>query len=165
VILAAVELPARSTDSLDTSVLTLAGALAAAEGAQLLVVHAWSLIGEPIVSCPIRGVGPSRARQLLMGVRHEHEARMEALLVEAGAPSDAHWRVIHGSRTDVVETTLERTHADVLVMGYRSRGGFWGALHGNLAEGFLGRPELSVLAVRPGVWAGAEAPLAAAHHP
>lgn len=148
VVVAAVELRGETTDPVDRAVLRLGSVVARAEGARLLVVHAWSLIGETIVECPTWGVGPTRSRHLLGRLREEHQTRLQTLLAleEVAPPPECVMR--KGVAARVIREALHRTCADVLVAGYRGRTGFWGFLQGNLVEGFLGTPGLSVLVVR-----------------
>lgn len=150
VVVAAVELREDAPESLDEAVLGTAVALAAAEGANLVVTHAWGLIGEPILTCPTRGLGPVRARRVLAQVHGEHRARLAGLLRAAGrVDMEAHAITGKGDALRVIRDTIRRVAADTLVLGYRGRSGVWGALRGNLAESFLGTPGLSVLTVRP----------------
>ena len=155
VVVAAAALPTPEPDALDLEVVAMADALARAEGARLLVVHGWSLIGESIVSCPVRGLGGSRTRRILVRLRRERQQRLESLLLAASPDAGTRWILAKGSAADALRTTLTRTGARALVMGYRGRLGPWGTIRGNLAEDFLAVPGVSLMAVRPMEWAPA----------
>jgi len=120
-VVAAVSLAGGEDDALDEEVLRMASAVAVAEGARLVALHAWSVIGEPILSCPVRGLGAARSRRVLMRIRHEHEARMQALVARSGAAATL--RMEKGGALSVIRETLRRTAADTLVLGYRARTG------------------------------------------
>lgn len=150
VILAAVRLGEDTPDETDLAVVRQASALARCEGARLHVAHAWYLLGESILACPERGLGPDGVRRVVASVREQRRSRLEALLAAAWVGDDAVRTIEKGAPYPVIRDVARRIRADVLVVGYRATSGLWGVLQGNLAEAFLGTPGLALLAVRAG---------------
>lgn len=150
VVLAALALDEEDTDSVDRAVLRLAAALACWEQAQLHVVHAWLFVGESIIACPVRGVGPSRAKRAVDRVGAEQKLRLEALIRSEQIAPDVHRTVSKGAAAKVIRDTIAHAGADIRVIGHSRRLGLWGHVIGNLAEAFLGMPGLALLSVRKG---------------
>jgi nucleotide-binding universal stress UspA family protein len=147
---AAVELDAATGLPLDADVLTTAATLAQAEGARLVAVHAWTPIGESIITCPERGLGPLGGRRVLRRARRDREELLGRLIEAVQTPPDVTSTVVKGPVAEALRSVLNQTGADTLVLGYRGRSGVWGAVRGNLADSFGSIPGLAVLAVRPG---------------
>jgi hypothetical protein len=149
-IVAAVELEEGAGLPLDLDVLTTAGTLAQAVGARLVVVHAWTPIGESIITCPERGLGPLEGRRVLRKARRHREEKLSRLLEAVQTPTEVSGAVVKGPVAEVLRRVLGQTGADTLVLGYRGRSGVWGAVRGNLADSFANTLGPAVLAVRPG---------------
>ncbi|MDH5591107.1 MAG: hypothetical protein OEZ37_13735, partial [Gemmatimonadota bacterium] len=80
VVVAAVGLDGEGDFPLDVEVLSAAETIAQVEDAHLVVVHAWSLIGESIINCPVRGLGPRRGRRILRQMRQEREEMLKSFV-------------------------------------------------------------------------------------
>ncbi|MFQ5537272.1 MAG: hypothetical protein ACE5GJ_07445 [Gemmatimonadota bacterium] len=140
-----------ATEGLDRAVLRTAALVAGVEELPLCVTHSWALIGESIVTCPTRGIGPFRGRRVLRRIRKEHEQRLDALLGRTDIPADVPRVVVKGTVPVGIRRALRQTEASVLLVGYRGRTGLSRWIQPNLAEEFLGTPGLSLVAVRGNV--------------
>lgn len=152
-VLAAVD-PGTESDTaragLDTRVLELAAGLAARDGAELHVVHAWSLEGETALRGGRRPSAALDIDALLCAARDDAEARMARSLAAAGldpAPGCRH--VEKGAAGETVAQVAADTGADLLVLGTIGRTGLSGFVMGNTAETILTSVRASVLAVKP----------------
>lgn len=150
VVLAGVDVSHLRGEGLQAGVVRSAAALAAAEGARLSVLHAWSLVGESILACPVRGVGRHRVRRVVRSERLRQRRRLEELaaLGELDAPTTP--VLVRGLPEEALRRSALSMGADVLVLGTRRRDGVEGLLVGNLAERFLARDGLGLLLVKPG---------------
>jgi nucleotide-binding universal stress UspA family protein len=146
-VVAAVALDDR-VDSVDRGVIRIASAIARAEGRDLLTAHVWNLLGESILTCPVRGVGAEAAGRISASLHRERERRLRELVAGSGEPAEAAI-LMTGDRAHGLREVLAGRGASVIVIGYHGRSGLWGAIRGNLGEDFLGLPELSILALRP----------------
>lgn len=146
-VLAAVALD-DETPGLDRAVLETASLVAFIESLPLTVVHTWTFLGESIVACSVRGIGPWRTRRLVRRLGREREERLQALLAGAGLSPDTPRLVLKAAPAAGIRAAIRTTHASVLVLGYRGRRGLARWLHPNLAESFVGIPDLSLVAVR-----------------
>lgn len=138
------------TAGLDQAVLRMAALVADIEELPLCIVHGWGLIGESILTCPVGGIGRSRARGVLRRIRREHEALLESLLSRAGIGSETPRLLVKGTAPDSIRDALRQTEAQALIVGYRGRSGLARWIQPNLAEEFVGTPGLSLVAVREG---------------
>lgn len=149
--------------AMDDAVVTAAGSLASLSGATLVVLHAWSLLGEEA----LLGWGALGSRRSgLRGRRSEERAarasRLRAL-VARGAPDGAAEVILR--RGDVARAVLSeawRLQADVVVVGSDGRRGPGGLLRGEVAERIAARLPASLLVVKPGATAPPVATRAAA---
>lgn len=148
-VVAGVRASADDPDPLDQAVVRGAAALASAEGAKVGVVHAWSLVGESILACPVRGVGRVRVRRVVRALRRERRARLRELTEEAGGPS-ATPVVVRGLPEAGLRRAARSLGADLVVLGTLRRDGLEGTLLGNLAERFLDPDGPGLLLLKPG---------------
>lgn len=145
-VLAAVSLRTERPSDVDRAVLLWAKALAAWRRSQLHVVHAWSPIGESIITCPIRGGGGRHGARLLVRTRRDRTARLEALLASCDLGADTARTLGHGVPSRVIRVVAARTRADLLVIGHR--GGSWlGRLPRQPLDAASSAPTMSVLAI------------------
>lgn len=126
--------------------------LAAASGARLHLVHAWTAFGHQVLS--------SRAnKQDLLAhyaaCRDHAAARFEVLRREAGVPDEARVHLLEGVNDKVLTAFVERARASVLVMGTVGRTGLAGLVIGNTAERVLRQVRCSVVALKPAGFAEA----------
>ncbi|MGD2069272.1 MAG: hypothetical protein PVI57_11410, partial [Gemmatimonadota bacterium] len=80
VVVAAVDVSNGARPGLNTRIVRTAGSLAARTGADLRVVHAWSVPGESILASPLRGVSRPRLRNVVAATRQERRRRLLRLL-------------------------------------------------------------------------------------
>lgn len=136
-------LAATALDDVGRRVLDVAASLADRGGAELHVVHAFSL---PMSATHEPGFDES---VFVESRRAECTERIRERLRDTPVAGKAH---IHAGLTSPTRAVLEavsRVEPDLVVMGTISRGGVAGLLVGNTAERLLGRLDCSILAVKP----------------
>jgi nucleotide-binding universal stress UspA family protein len=149
-ILAAVDVGQGGNAELNAKILQLASSLAAREGSELHVVHAWALYGESMLRSPSRGVSREILTQLLKDEESERRRRLKAVAEAEVVPEvEAQLHVLKAEAPEGIGRIAESVDADLVVMGTLSRAGVRGLLIGNTAETVLGRLDSSVLTVKP----------------
>lgn len=150
-ILAAVDLEWENEDetttTLNTRILALAAALAAARGGELHVVYAWNLFCEALLHSGRADVDMTKA---LAQTRGFYARRLARLLQDC--PLNAgrvHRHLLKGDPEAVVPALAEQEAISLIVMGTVARTGIGGLLIGNTAEKLLSRVDCSVLALKP----------------
>ncbi|MCA9124284.1 MAG: universal stress protein [Planctomycetaceae bacterium] len=111
------------------------------------VVHGWDIYGESILKEHMR---PEEFEELQGKTEAETKRLVDELVTPFGmrvGQDNVH--VIHGDPASVIPQFVERTTADLVVLGTIARTGVSGLLIGNTAEQILNRIECSVLAVKP----------------
>lgn len=135
---------------LHTTLIELAGSLAARRKGELHVIHAWRLPGESLMRGYRSGISDDEISGLLDEARQDAEASLKDLLETALRVSVPHRLHIHkGDAADVITSVLDEEEAGVLVMGTLARAGISGVIIGNTAEKVLDGVDASVLAVKP----------------
>jgi nucleotide-binding universal stress UspA family protein len=134
---------------LNKRILELATSLAEREGAEIHVVHCWSVYGESLLASRGR-LPPEELEAYRRDTEKEHRALMEKTL--AGFMADdrsiqAHLR--KGDPGREIPEVANELSVDVIVMGTVARTGMNGVFMGNTAEAVLQRIGRSVLAVKP----------------
>jgi nucleotide-binding universal stress UspA family protein len=156
-VLAAVDVAGADRTKLNARIVQLASSLAVREGAELHVVHAWSLYGESILRSPTRGIGEAPLEALLQDTRRTREERLLELVREEAVPeSEPRLHLVKAAAPVGIRHEARRVEADVVVMGTLSRAGVPGFLIGNTAESVLSQLDCSVLTVKP---AGFQSPI------
>jgi nucleotide-binding universal stress UspA family protein len=125
----------------------LGAELAAAFGAELAVVHAWPLpLAVPVL--PELDVPPQTRLDV---EQHERAARerFERSLADLALPVAPRTCLTSGAPSSAIQAEVERSEADLLVMGSVSRTGIAGLLLGNTAERLLDRVSCSLLTIKP----------------
>ncbi len=137
-------------EKLDCLVLDLATSLAAMDGADMKVLHAWELHEEQALRHGRYSKGSAGEVDVLL--EREAEAatdRMHQLMTDyAQVPAN---KVVlkKGAPADVIADFAAQDGTDVIVMGTVGRTGVAGFIVGNTAEAVLGRVQCSVIAVKP----------------
>ncbi len=149
VVVAAIDVERPGLAALNAQVALTAAAFASSAGARLYLVHAWSLVGESIVTCPVRGLGRSRGAAVVRELQRHCMDRLNALaaLTEYG---DVTPLIVRGTTDRALRGAARTVGADLLVLGTVGRVGLAGAFLGNRAERFVGRNGLGVLIVKDG---------------
>lgn len=145
-VVAAAALRTEEPSDVDRTVVLWGALLARWRGAPLHVVHAWSPIGDSIISCPVRGFGARMAARRLVRVRREQTERMDALLESCDLGADVLRVLGRGLPSKVIRIVAARARADLLVVGHRGRSGL-GRLPGQPAEAAWDQPCMSLLAI------------------
>jgi nucleotide-binding universal stress UspA family protein len=137
-----------SHTELNESIIGLGLELAAMEGADLHVLHAWAPWGRSLLRSRIRSEDFAEySRQV--------RARTAKAMRELLRPYDdlipvVNRHLLEGDPEHVVPDFARENDVDVVVMGSVGRTGVPGFLIGNTAETILRQVESSVLAVKPG---------------
>ena len=137
-------------DPLNGRILQLASSMAATEGAELHVVHAWQVVGEAMLRSGRARLTAKEVDALEHGIEDSHRYRLKALLSAYGradVPTVSH--VVKGDPADVILDAAEAQAADLIVMGTVARTGLAGFFIGNTAEEILKRAGSSLLTVKP----------------
>lgn len=117
------------------------------EPAALHVVHAWSLLGESILSCPLRGIPAARLRTLAVRVAGERRSSLERLCAETLPRPPASVYVQRGDPRSVIPTLARRLRADLVVLGRPSHAILGGLVLGGVPQAVLGRLPCDLLIV------------------
>lgn len=135
---------------LSRRILTLAAAEAQRAGAELHVLHAWTLYGETQLRFGLARVPEAKIQPLLEEAEERSRLWLEEVVREH-VPSTVSCRthLVQGEAKDVIPELARRRRIDLIVMGTLGRAGVPGLLIGNTAENVLGRIQCSVLAVKP----------------
>lgn len=142
--------------SLNRRVIQSACAIAAPQGAQVTVLHAWDAVGEGLVWA-FSSDANSRvsADRYVNEILHNRQQAMRRLLhtVEGDLSGTQHPALvpslIRGEAETVIQEQSRALAADVLVMGTVARTGLSGVFIGNTAENIINTLECPVLAVKP----------------
>lgn len=143
--------------ALNLQILEMSSSMAATEGSELHVVHAWKLLGESMYRSLRSGLPSSEVDAM---VSEESSRRKKWLESVVGAYADCPGRqgtgcgetelhAIEGDPKFVIPAMAKELEVDLVVMGSVARTGIPGFLIGNTAEGILNRLDCSVLTVKP----------------
>jgi len=137
-------------NKLSAKIMDLATSLAKQEQSELLVVHTWSLYGETILRGGVGRMEKGELDRLVREAEATHQSGLNDLLQKYDLQS-LNYRVhfVKGEAGKVIPELVEKTAADLIVMGTLSRSGVAGFLIGNTAEKILHRVDCSVLAIKP----------------
>lgn len=128
--------------------LASAAAVAAADSAELHVLHAWKLFGEGRpTSAP---AGDTMVTPLLGAALNRHASYLEAALSASGLtdrPLQRH--LVHQRASQAILAALRAQPFDLLVIGTVGRTGIAGFFIGNTAEKVLPEVDCSILARKP----------------
>ncbi len=136
--------------ALNTKILELATSLAKREGAEIHVVHCWSVFGESLLAGPRGPLTNDEMQAYRKQTRTRNYDAANELL--SRFLKDGHQIQIHllkGEPDTLIPEVSEKLAADVVVMGTVARTGLDGVLIGNTAENVLQQIGRSVLAVKP----------------
>lgn len=135
--------------ALDAKILELAGSLAALNGSDLHVLHAWSAAGEELLRGDMR-LSPDQLDAYVEDSRLEAKKALDHLIAKVDDMSGRRSvHLIKGDPADVIADFAKAAQIDLIVMGTVGRTGIPGLLIGNSAESILQRVGCSVLAVKP----------------
>ncbi len=136
--------------ALNTKILELATSLAKREGAEIHVIHCWSVFGESTLAGPRGPLTKDEMKAYRKQTRQRNCAAANDLLarfMEEGHEIQKH--ILKGEPDTLIPEMSEKLAADVIVMGTVARTGLDGVLIGNTAENVLQQIGRSVLAVKP----------------
>lgn len=143
------DLPDPSRESLNPRILETAASLAAAEGAELHLVQAWTVPNEGYAEA--RGnLDPTAVERMRTRAERIYAERVDWLVREASGRGLTPVRhLTRGDPTQVIRRLVADLRPDLLVMGTVSRTGVAGLLIGNTAERVLSEVDCSVLTLKP----------------
>ncbi len=128
-------------------VLRRSGELARAFGAELSIVHAWTLVGEGRLTHPLTPLRSSRLGSVRRTLRQERRRQLDALIQSVPQATPTRVLLGRGTATDVVRRTVRELEADILVLGHSGRTGLSRLLIGDLSEMLMGTVAASMLVV------------------
>jgi nucleotide-binding universal stress UspA family protein len=132
---------------LATRLLHMATSLAQSEGAELLLVHAWSPLAEKKFKDHLNA---AEFNSYVRNSRQESHSRLQTFLSMAGVDIPAPRIHLAKGKASVVIPRLAKRHAvDLVVMGTIGRSGIPGLLIGNTAERVLNQLACSILTIKP----------------
>lgn len=138
---------------LDRRVLDLALAVAARDGADLQVVHAWVLRAEQALRqgrfSARDAAGGAKVDALVAGEQAAAQARVASRLADYPQVAKSAITLRRGLPGDVIAEHATAIGADAVVMGTVGRTGVSGLVMGNTAETALARVRSSVIAIKP----------------
>lgn len=94
---------------------------------------------------------PTGATEIIEAMRRgrEEELRATADEVRSGTEGEVRWSVVHGEPSQAIETGVEASGADLVVMSTHGRGGLERAWLGSVADRLIRRLGVPLLLVRP----------------
>lgn len=148
VVVAGVDVSRQADEAVARRVVRSAGSLARAAGAELHVVHAWSVVGESVIGSASRGGGRHELERLLRSEAVARRARLDRLLERESMEPRPAVVLRHGRPVQVLESVVWERQADVVVLGDSpEREGLRRLLFPPAAEQLLGRVHGSLLVV------------------
>jgi universal stress protein E len=135
-------------DALNAKILELATSLAAWDGAELHVVHAWDAPGEFLLRR--QGIDPKQVDGYVEDMRAAAAKALDQLLTPfLDRIGKDHVHLVRGEPGEAIPRFAAAKGVDLIVMGTVARTGIAGLVIGNTAETILQRVPCSVLAVKP----------------
>lgn len=132
---------------LNSNIMQIATSLAELEGADLYVVHAWSVWMESILK---RRTPVDQFQKMLQGQEMASAAALNSLLQPYNLTLDSpRVKLIHGAPDFVIPGVVHDDQIELLVMGTVCRTGIPGFMMGNTAEHVLSDVDCSVLTLKP----------------
>ena len=146
-----------TAEPLNRIILELAGSLSFLERSELHVVHAWSAIGESMMSGQRTGFSKKEVDSYVDELRLQNHSLLSQLLGKArnwiGPETydavDLKTHVPKGAASEIIPELVRKLNIDLIIMGTVARTGISGFLIGNTAETILRQIDCSVLAVKP----------------
>lgn len=126
--------------------------MAAAEGATLHIVHAWTAFGHQVIA------GRASRRDLLAyyaACKTQAETRFDVLRRDAAIPPAVKMHLLEGHSDKIIAGFVDTQRVSVVVLGTIARTGLAGLIIGNTAERVLRHVRCSVLALKPAGFAAA----------
>ncbi len=148
---------ARDGDAMNAQILQMASSLALSSGAELHVVHAWSLPHEDFMRSSRSGLTLEEVESLVQTEATSRRRWVDQLVSQhatgtaerEGKPLELHVHLPRGEAGQLIPALSEKLSADLVVMGTVGRTGIPGLLIGNTAELVLHQIQCSVLTVKP----------------
>jgi nucleotide-binding universal stress UspA family protein len=136
-------------NALSAVILRSAAAVAALDGRELHVLHAWKVLGEVLAGGPQPVVSDPEVDFIVGRALTRHAGFMDDLLMRTPLPVRAQPHVVHARAADAIIDFVGEYTPSLLVMGTVGRTGLPGLLIGNTAERVLNEVTCSVLALKP----------------
>ena len=152
-IMAAVDMGATDSrkEELNGKILELASSLAAAEGSELHIVHAWSAPYANLSAFSDQFANGYASEGWINDVRAAHQKWLDELVARFTGSHDIQPTVhlLQGEASDAIPQQAQRLEIDLVVMGTVARTGIAGFFIGNTAESIISQLNCSLLAVKP----------------
>jgi nucleotide-binding universal stress UspA family protein len=134
-------------ERLDRAILEMAMRMSQLDGAQVDIVHVWSVYGGSLLKEHMR---QDEYEELAARTREHAEQQLVDLLKPYPLRVDSpHVHLLRGEAGEALPAFVESHNTDLLVMGTVGRAGLSGLLIGNTAELILDRVDCSILALKP----------------
>jgi universal stress protein E len=135
--------------ALNDQIMYLATSLAAAEGADLHVLHAWSVRGEELLRRDAM-LSKNQVESYVQGVCAAARTALDSLLARFPEQTDRRFtHLLKGPAAEVIAEFTKQTPVDLIIMGTVARTGIPGLLIGNTAEALIQRVDCSILTIKP----------------
>lgn len=130
-------------------VLSIGLTLAEILGAEVDILHAWSVYGEVELRGGFARTSKDKVDEYVRQYREQHERWLNDLVGELETDVAVHSHLVKGMAEHVIPAFAAETRPDLIVMGTVARAGVRGLVLGNTAEGVLGQVQSGVLFVKP----------------
>lgn len=136
-------------NALNSKIMELATSLARSEGSELIVIHAWTVYGESMLSGRA-GVPQYQIDEMVRETRVAHQRRLITFLRKYHLENLRN-RVylLKGNAGRLIPALAKALEIELIVMGTVCRTGVTGLLIGNTSEQVLNQVNCSVLTIKP----------------
>ncbi|HSM36659.1 MAG TPA: universal stress protein [Longimicrobiales bacterium] len=149
-VLAGVDVSRGASESLAARVVETAAAFARAAGAEVRLVHAFTVTGESLIRSRYRGGSPHALVRVLRAEASERRARLQALVRRTAVRPKPEIALVHGRTIATLGWLAADYQADLLVVGAsRHQHGLRRLIFPPTAEQLLGRIHASIAVVQP----------------
>jgi nucleotide-binding universal stress UspA family protein len=138
-----------SKDELSIKLLEIGSSLANAEGGEIYIFHAWSVLYENHIRSQA-GLSEEEIEKLFLNTKKEHAKRIFELVAKHAPEVDKNCIYVRrGVAGRLIAEIARHKNIELIIMGTVGRTGISGLLIGNTAEMILNNVDCSVLAVKP----------------
>ena len=118
-------------------------------GAEVDILHAWSVYGEVELRGGFARTSKDKVDEYVRQHREQHERWLEGLVGELETDVTVHPRLVKGMAEHAIPAFAAETRPGLIVLGTVARTGVRGLVLGNTAESVLGQVQCGVMFVKP----------------